>query len=71
MSKLVYVDKNGNKVAEGSPESAFQFHEGDERLDKFKAAAKANAKASGNAAPAAEPEASDGSTERVSKPGGK
>lgn len=70
MAKYVFVDKDGKAVAEGSPESAFQFKEGDERLDKFrKAAAARNALASGKAP--AEPDDNDGSVERVAKPGNK
>lgn len=71
MAKYIYVDKDGKAVAEGSAESAFQFKEGDERLDKFrKAAAARNALASGKA-PKAEPDEDDGSVERVAKPGSK
>jgi hypothetical protein len=71
VSKLVFVDANGKKVAEGSEEAAFQFQEGDERLDKFRTAVKnREAIRAGRPIPdsdAGRAEEDDGTVERVER----
>jgi hypothetical protein len=40
MGKKIVVDANGKQVSQDSTKAAFIYNEGDERLDKFRAAVK-------------------------------
>jgi hypothetical protein len=64
MTKKVYVDQDGKQVPEGSVESAWQFNEGDVRLEKFRTAVKARkAVAAGKPIPGSDAARAAGETE--------